>query len=111
MSFLISLLAVAHMLCWAVALGLWVAAARTRRPNPGLFHGAAGALVFGLLLAALVSIAYDPNHMKLGIKALLALVVVVLAFIAKRKQEHTPSAVWFGIPAAIVLNVIVAVFI
>lgn len=110
MSFLISLTVVAHMLCWAVALGLWVAAARTRTPNPGLFHSAAGALVFGLILAALVSIAYEPNHMKLGIKALVALIVVVLALINKKKQEQTPSAVWFGIPAAIVLNVIVAVF-
>lgn len=111
MSFLISAVTVAHMLCWAVTLGLWVAAARTRQPNPGMAHAAAGAFVFGLILAALVSVAYDPNHMKLGLKALFALVVVVLAMVAKKKQEHTPPAVWFGIPVAIVINVIIAVFV
>ena len=41
MSFLISLFVVLHMVCWAVALGTWVAAARTRTPNPGMAHAAA----------------------------------------------------------------------
>lgn len=111
MSFLISLFVVLHMICWAVALGTWVASARTRVPNKGTAHAAAGALVFGIVLAALVSIAYDPNHMKLGIKLIVAIIAVVLAYIADRKGEQTPSAVWFGIPTAIIVNVIVAVFV
>ena len=111
MSFLISLFVVLHMICWAVALGTWVASARTRVPNKGTAHAAAGALVFGIVLAALVSIAYDPNHMKLGIKALLAIIATVLAYIAHKKGPDTPSAVWFGIPTAIIINVFVAVLI
>ena len=51
MSFLISLFVVLHMICWAVALGTWVASARTRVPNKGMAHAAAGALVFGIVLA------------------------------------------------------------
>jgi uncharacterized membrane protein len=74
-------------------------------------HATAGALVLGIVLAALVSIGGDPNHMKLGIKLVLALVAVVLAYIANRKQAETPSAVWFGIPTAIILNIFVAVFV
>ena len=111
MSFLISLFVVLHMICWAVALGTWVASARTRVPNKGMAHATAGALVLGIVLAALVSIGGDPNHMKLGIKLLLAIVATVLAYIANRKQTETPSAVWFGIPTAIIVNIVVAVFV
>ena len=115
MSFVMSLLVVLHLICWAVALGTWVAAARTRQPNPGMSHAVAGAVVIGIVLAALVSIpgltAGDPNHMKLGIKLLVGLVAVALAYIAKKKGPETSSAVWFGIPTAIVLNVIIAVFV
>src|SRR5690606_10195327 len=111
MSFLISLFVVLHMICWAVALGTWVASARTRVPNPGIAHATAGALAFGIVLAALVSIGGDPNHMKLGIKLLVSIIAVALAYIAHRKREETPSAVWFGIPAAILVNIVVAVFV
>lgn len=111
MSFLISLLVVLHLICWAVALGTWVAAARTRQPNKGMAHATAGAVVIGLLLAVLVSITGDPNHMKLGIKLVVGVVAVALAYIANKKGPETSSAVWFGIPTAIVLNVIIAVFV
>src|SRR5690625_7862938 len=50
MSFLFSLFLVLHLICWAVALGTWVSAARTREPNPGMAHATAGALVFGIVL-------------------------------------------------------------
>lgn len=115
MSFVISLLVVLHLICWAVALGTWVAAARTRQPNTGMAHAAAGAVVIGIILAVLVSIPGltdgDPNHMKLGIKLLVGLVAVAFAYIAKKKGPETSSAVWFGIPTAIVVNVIIAVFV
>lgn len=115
MSFVLSLLVVLHLICWAVALGTWVAAARTREPNPGMAHAVAGAVVIGIVLAALVSIpgltAGDPNHMKLGIKLLVAIIATVLAYIAHKKKAETPSAVWFSIPLAIIVNVVVAVFI
>ena len=111
MSFLISLFVVLHLICWAVALGTWVGAARTREPNPGMAHATAGALVFGIVLAALVSITGDPNHMKLGIKLLISIAATVLAYIAHKKKTETPSAVWFSIPLAIIVNVIIAVFV
>lgn len=111
MSFVISLLVVLHLLCWAVALGTWVGAARTRVPNPGMAHAVAGALVLGIILAVLVSIVGDPNHMKLGIKLLVAVVATVFAYIAKKKGPETSSLVWFGIPTTIVVNVIIAVFV
>ncbi|GEM_PF-1727677 len=111
MSFLFSLFLVLHLICWAVALGTWVSAARTREPNPGMAHATAGALVFGIVLAALVSITGDANHMKLGIKLLISIAATVLAYIAHKKKAETPSAVWFSIPLAIIVNVVIAVFV
>ena len=78
-------------------------------------HAVAGAVVIGVLMAVLVSIRAsidgDPNHMKLGIKLLVGLVAMVFAYVADKKGPETSSAVWFGIPTAIVLNVIIAVFV
>ena len=110
-----SVLIALHLICWAVALGTWVAAARTRQPSPGMAHAVAGAVVIGVVLAALVSIpgllAWEPNHMKLGIKLIVGLVALVLAYIAAKRGPRTPSPVWFGIPTAILVNVFVAVLV
>ncbi|MGY5763990.1 hypothetical protein ACXET9_02155 [Brachybacterium sp. DNPG3] len=111
MSALFSAFIVLHMICWAVALGTWVAAAKTRRPNPGMAHATAGALVFGLVLMILASIGGDANQMKLGIKFLIALAATAFAFIAKNRGEETPAPIWFGIPTLIIANIIIAVFV
>lgn len=47
----------------------------------------------------------------LGTKALIGVVAVGLAYIANKKGPETSSAVWFGIPTAIVVNVFVAVLV
>src|SRR5699024_1929879 len=115
MSFVLSLLVVLHLICWAVALGTWVAAARTRQPNPGMAHAVAGAVVIGSVLAALVSVpgltGGAPNLLRLGSKVGVGRVADVLAYIAANTGPATSSAVWFGSPAAIVLLVIVADFV
>src|SRR5699024_12397135 len=102
------LLVALPLLAWAVALGPWVAAARPRQPTPGLGPALAGAMVLGIVLAVLVSLTGEPDHMKLGIKLLVGLVALVLGYIAQKKGPETPSPVWFGVPAAIVVNVFVA---
>ena len=111
MSFLLSFFVVLHIICFAVALGTWVAAARTREPNPGMAHAVAGALVIGVVLAALVSIDGSADHLKIGLKLIVALIATVLAFIARRRGPQTPSAIWYGIPVAIVANIVIAVFV
>ena len=65
-------------------------------------------MVLGIVLAVLVSLTGEPDHMKLGIKLLVGLVALVLGYIAQKKGPETPSPVWFGVPAAIVVNVFVA---
>ncbi|EWS81932.1 hypothetical protein [Brachybacterium phenoliresistens] len=110
MSALIGILVVLHLLCWAVALGTWVAAARTKEPNPGMFHAAAGALAFGVVLMAIGMATGGGGHLWYTLKLVFALIVAISAFVARRQGPQTPAAVWFAIPAGIVINVIIAVF-
>lgn len=110
MSFLISLLVVLHIVCWVIAAGLWIAAAGTRRPNKGIAHASAGALVFGIVMMAIFMATGGGGHLWFALKLLFALITTIFAFIAIKKNEDTPALVWFGIPTAIGLNIIVAVF-
>ncbi len=100
-----------HILCWAGAFGMWIAAAKTRQPLPGMAHMSAAAPVFGLI-AAVVGIidGMAINHMAIGIKLVLSVVVAVCAFIAIKKREATPEPVWFAIPVGIVVNIAIGVF-
>lgn len=110
MDFLISLLVFLHIVCWAIAAGLWISAARTRRPNKGIVHASAGALVFGIIMMAILMATGVGGHLWFTLKLLFALITTIFSFIAIKKNEQTPAVVWFGIPTAIGLNIIVAVF-
>lgn len=100
-----------HMLCWAAAFGMWLAAVRTKQPSKGMAHAAAAAPVFGVAaMLSAMGAGWDIDHMTVGIKFLLSVIVAVCAFIAIKKREHTNAAVWFAIPAGIVINMIIALF-
>lgn len=79
---------VLHLLSWALVLGGWFATMRNPQVTPGMMHGSLGALLFGFILMGLAmsdSVPRNPDHMKLGIKGLIAIVIVVLLAIAKRQ--------------------------
>ena len=110
MSFVISLLVFLHILCWAIALGTWVAAARTKQPSKAMAHALGGVLVLGVLIFALTGIAGFGDHMWMGIKFVLALIATVFAFIAVKRREATPAPIWYGIPTLLVITIAYAVF-
>ncbi|MGP5609368.1 hypothetical protein CIK81_12155 [Brachybacterium sp. JB7] len=110
MSFVLSVLVVLHLLSWAVALGLWVAAAGTRQPNKAIAHASATALVIGIVMMGLSMATGGTGHLWFALKLLFAAIAAICSVVAISRREETPSLVWFGIPTAIVLNVIVAVF-
>lgn len=110
MSFVISSLVVLHIVCWAIALGLWVAAIRTREPSPAIMHAAGGALVFGLIAMMLATMTGAGGHLWFTLKLLFAVVLFGAAFVAAKRQEQTPAPIWYAIPAATVINIIIAVF-
>lgn len=110
MSFVISLLLVLHLLCWAISLGLWVAALRTKQPNRAMAHAAGGALVLGIIMMGLSMAMGADGHLWFTLKLVIGLVVTAFSYVAINRREETPAVIWYGIPTAIALNVVVAVF-
>lgn len=110
MSFVISAVVVLHLICWAIALGLWVAAVRTRQPSPAIMHASGGALALGLIAMMLATMSGEGGHLWFTLKLLFAVIVFAASFVAAKRQEQTPAPIWFAIPAAIVINVVIAVF-
>lgn len=77
--------------------------------NPAILHGALTQLVTGLLLVTVAEMGDgDVNHMKVGIKLAVALVIYVLALV-NRKKKPVSNAVLGIIGALTLVNVIVAV--
>lgn len=77
---------VLHLLSWALVLGGWFATIRNPQVTPGMMHGSFGALLFGVILVGLAEMRdLNPNHLKLGIKGLLAIIIVLMLIIAKRQ--------------------------
>ncbi|HZK04432.1 MAG TPA: hypothetical protein VFC82_01125 [Actinomycetaceae bacterium] len=99
-----------HLLSWAVVLGLSLGYLRKREVPKGVMHGAISALVTGVLIVGVVEMGdlFALNHVKIGIKTVVAAVVTVLAVMAERKRNGHK---WLGaIAGLVVLNVGIAVF-
>ncbi|WP_058234792.1 hypothetical protein [Devriesea agamarum] len=111
MNIVIGILVILHLVCWAVALGAWAVAARTKQISPAVAHAAAGALVFGALAMVVnMSMGAASGHLFYTIKLVVALIVTAFAFVAKDRREKTNPVVWYGIPVLIIANIVVAVF-
>ena len=74
-----------------------------------MFHGVLTALVAGVLTVGAAEMAGgDPNHMKIGIKLLVTLVITVLVILGKRK-ESVSAGYLGGIAGLVVTNIAIAV--
>src|SRR5690625_1358860 len=94
---------VLHLLSWALVLGGWFATLRKPQVTPGMMHGSFGALLFGFILMGMAmsdAIPGNPDHMKLGIKGVIAIVVVVLLAIAKRQMAAVSAVGAVDVDAA-----------
>ncbi|MGO1316776.1 MAG: hypothetical protein ACTMIR_07055 [Cellulomonadaceae bacterium] len=116
MTVLYDALLVLHLVGWAIVLGGWLATLRSPGIYVGVFHGALTALVTGLAMVGLASAGLagrEPNHVKIAVKLVLALVVTVLAYLATTKSkrgEKVPAGEKSTIGALTLVNVVVAVF-
>jgi hypothetical protein len=108
-------LVVLHFVGIAALLGgfLYQMSATEKKVLPGQFHGVLTQLVTGI---ALVGIAESGaledesvDHMKIGVKLLVALVVAGL-IIVNRKKPSVPVGIWAAIGGLTLLNVVLAVF-
>ena len=128
MEILREILLTLHLLGMAIIVGGYFTVIRSPKVMPGMLHGSYLQLVTGLLLVGLAEMGDgDVNHMKIGIKLVVAILVTVFAFIGNKKQKafaaaapaeggaaatKNPSATMAHLVVAFaVINVIVAVFI
>jgi len=110
MDLLRSLLLILHLLSWAIVFGLSISGMKQRQMPKGLTHGAAGALVTGALLVGVIEMGdlSDLNHMKIGIKLVVAAAVTALAFGGARKEKLT-TGFFASLAGLVVVNVAIAV--
>ena len=113
MSFLRDVLLFLHFIGLAALFGgLFVQVkAHPRVVNNAMFHGILTQLVTGLLLVGVLEGMPDEdvNHVKIGVKLVVALVIAVLVWV-NRKKPSLPDGLYFGLMGLTVLNIGVAVF-
>lgn len=80
--------------------------------NPAMFHGALTQLITGVALVGINEMRPDVevNHMKVGIKTLIMVIILVMVLM-QRKKENVPAGAFFGIFGLTLLNVAIAVFV
>ncbi len=113
-------LIVLHFVGFAALLGGFLTqmkamGAGTAKIIPAMVHGAWTVFAAGLLLVGLAEYRvamgadFEINHMKIGVKTAVALVILVLVM-ANRKKESLKTPV-FGVVGALTLtNIVLAVF-
>lgn len=114
MDFLYNAFLLIHILSWAFMLGSWLATMNKPGLAKGFPHAALTALVTGLTMFVLKEMEdgdAQVSHMKIGIKLLVNLVVVVLAFRAQKKGADAPKGLITAIGGLTIVNIIVAVFV
>ncbi len=81
-----------------------------RKLNPGILHAGLTALVAGIVLVGLhnnVKPDEELNHIKVGVKFIILLVILVLGYTNVKKQELSKN-VWVTMLGLTVTNIIVA---
>ncbi|MEU2200823.1 MAG: hypothetical protein HOP97_00460 [Terrabacter sp.] len=122
MEFLYHVFVALHFVGWAIVLGGYIASIKSPGLYRGVFHGAATALVAGVLMVGIAEMGDlwadgGPSMAKIGVKLVIALIIAVLAFVAKRqgsKGDNGTGAVAPGLKHSIgaltLVNILVAVF-
>lgn len=114
MSLVYHLLVVLHLLGMATIVGGYFMVLRAPRVVAGMAHGGALQLLTGIAMVGLrESGAYDDedgdlNQTKVAVKLVIALVVTVLAFM-NRKRENVPAGIVHAVGGLAIVNVLVAV--
>lgn len=84
--------------------------AEERVVNNAMLHGVLTQVVSGLLLVGVLESGTEPvDHVKIGVKFVLAVVIAVLC-IFNRKKTTIPNGLYFGLLGLTVLTMGVAVF-
>lgn len=101
-----------HILGFAALLGGLLVQARDgeKRVNPVMRDGVGTAFLAGLLLVGVLEAGDGPvDHVKIGVKFVIGLVLLVLVM-ANLRKPSIPQGLWIGLVALTVVNVAVGVF-
>lgn len=114
MDFLYTLLVILHFVGLASLLGGFLVQMKAVAKGKGVIHaamvhGALTQLVTGLLMVGLAEMGDgDVNHMKIGIKLAVLIVITVLVFVYRKKASVSAWVLW-TIGALTLTNVVIAV--
>lgn len=90
-----------HLIGMAIIVGGYFTVIRSPRVLPGMLHASYLQLVTGLLLVGLAEMGDGQvNHMKIGIKLVVAILVTVFAFIGNRQQKRFTAELEAGSASA-----------
>ena len=110
MDILHGLVIVLHFIGWAIVLGGALAGMREARLPKGVLHGALTALVTGVLLVGLLEMGdADVNHIKIGVKLLVTIVISGMVIWGARNEERVTSGFLGGIAGLTALDIALAV--
>jgi hypothetical protein len=112
MDFLENSLVVLHFIGLASLLGGFLVqiSSTPRVVNNAMVHGIITQLVTGVLLVGIAESGDEPvDHAKIGVKLAVAVVVAVLVF-ANRRRDQLTTAAWGLIGGLTIVNIVVAVF-
>lgn len=108
---LYNVLVALHLLGMAAVVGSWFTVLRAPRILPGMAHGAGFQLITGVALVAMResgAMDGDPlNRAKITAKLGIALIITVLAWV-NRKRDDVPAGVVHTVGGLAVVNVLIA---
>jgi hypothetical protein len=105
------LLLLLHLIGFAALFGGFLVQMKSREPeiNAAMLHGSYTMLVTGIALTVLIEMGDDPvNHVKIGIKLAVALIITVLVII-NRRFASIPRGLWALLGALTLINASLAV--
>ena len=115
MDIVFNIVLILHFIGLAGIIGGWLATIKAPEVNKAILHGAILQVVTGLLLVGLREMDdVDVNHMKIGIKLLIAIVILVVAVLGVRKEARAQgsTATLAHVAGALgIVNVAIAVFV
>lgn len=111
MNIVAGILVVLHLLSWAIVLGGALVSMRDPKLPTGVFHGALMALLTGVLLVGVYEMAdiADINHIKIGVKLILAGVITAMAAYGSFRNTTITRGYLGAIAGLTAVNVAIAV--
>ncbi|GAA2949522.1 hypothetical protein ACX5K5_10185 [Glutamicibacter bergerei] len=113
MTFLTLFLVFLHILGAAAIFGGWLANFKTPTVNVWQWYGAIAQLVTGLALVGMAEANDgDVNHVKIGVKVVIAIIIAVAAFLGRKKikaGEEVPTGLAHATGGMALINIAIAV--